>query len=169
MSSWRGGVQMEKMSTSAFLRGSGRTFRNCHCHDLLETLYFWTLSPDSPPLLTSSPSASAQPLIMPMDWILILDNLLSCYLLEVSMYPSGWIWNSTWPRIFLIDGRTQNMILYNSESLQIEVVLAFSPSMILTLVLYQMNCSLGVPFDADEMSWYWTMCLATPVFTLCLG
>lgn len=44
MSSWQGREQTEKIPTLAFVRESGSTFRNCYCHDLLES---FTLNPFS--------------------------------------------------------------------------------------------------------------------------
>ena len=122
MSFWQGGVLMEKISTWAFARGSGNTFRDCQCHDLLESFYFWTLSPVKLPSAADCfPSALPQSPIMPVHWALVLDILCSWYLLEASfIYPPGWIWNSTWPSIFPIDGRTQSMRLQDSESLQMK-------------------------------------------------
>lgn len=44
MSSWQGREQTEKIPTLAFVRESGSTFRNCHCHYFLES---FTLNPFS--------------------------------------------------------------------------------------------------------------------------
>lgn len=45
------------------------------------------------------------------------------------------------PFIFPVDGRTQNVELHDPEGLQVEAVLAFSASAVLTIVLCSVNCT----------------------------
>lgn len=140
MSFWQGGVLMEKISTWAFARGSGNTFRNCQCHDLLESLYFWTLSPVKLPSAADCfPSALPQSLIMPMHRTLVLDIFCTWYLLEASfIYPSRWIWNFMARHIPCWWQNSEYEITW-LRGLANEVVSTFFPSGVLTVVWYQVD------------------------------
>ena len=158
------------MSTLAFVGGSGRTLRNRCCHDLWETLYSWTLSfvwlpftADFFPFCLCTISDYAYG-FSPYSWhpslLLFVGSFFYLPLwmhlkLHVTMHIPDWLQNSKY-------GIAELRQFANGSCL------CFLPLSDLGLAPNELFFS-GMLCDADEMSCYWTMCLATHFGIHCLG